>query len=80
MAESSGELRPNWVVRSSLTETKLLEYIAQYAVGSEQVIAITEPKQHFFTLIYEATPEQYQRDLEARPEREERAGPFGLQL
>ena len=53
-----------WVVKRHLNAEALKEYVARYGISRAQVVAITEPQDGTFTLIFEPTDEQ-QGELEA---------------
>jgi hypothetical protein len=56
MAE--GEQRPAWVIKRHLNPEALHEYVARFKIDRAQVVAITEPQDGIFTLIYEPTEAQ----------------------
>jgi hypothetical protein len=58
------EERRDWVVKRHLSAEALNEYVARLAIARSQVVAITEPQDGSFTLIFE--PNEGQQDhLEA---------------
>lgn len=59
-----GEQRCDWVVKRHLNAEALNEYVTRLAITRAQVVAITEPQDGVFTLIFEPTDEQKDR-LEA---------------
>ena len=59
-----GEQRCDWVVKRHLNAEALNEYVTRLAITRAQVVAITEPQDGVFTLIFEPTDEQQDR-LEA---------------
>jgi hypothetical protein len=56
-----------WVVKRHLSTDALKEYVARLGIERAQVIAITEPQDGSFTLIFEPTDEQ-ERLLESDEE------------
>jgi hypothetical protein len=48
----------DWVIKRHLSTDALKEYVARLAIERAQVIAITEPQDGTFTLIFEPTEEQ----------------------
>jgi hypothetical protein len=58
------EQRRGWVIKRHLSAEALKEYVARLAITRAQVVAITEPQDGIFTLIFEPTDEQ-QGHLEA---------------
>ena len=48
----------NWVVKRHLSDDGLKQYVARLAIARAQVVAITEPQDGTFTLIFEPTDEQ----------------------
>jgi hypothetical protein len=53
-----GERQSEWVVKRHLSAEALKEYVARLKIERAQVIAITEPQDGVFTLIYEPSDEQ----------------------
>jgi hypothetical protein len=53
-----------WVVKRHLNAEALKEYVTRLKISRAQVVAITEPQDGTFTLIFEPTDEQ-QTELEA---------------
>jgi hypothetical protein len=53
-----GGQRPAWVIKRQLNTDALKEYVARFGISRAQVVAITEPQDGMFTLIYEPTDEQ----------------------
>jgi hypothetical protein len=53
------EQRRAWIVKRQLNADALKEYVAQHRIGRAQVVAITEPQDGIFTLIFEPTDEQH---------------------
>src|SRR4051794_38981160 len=47
-----------WVIKRHLSTDALKEYVTRLSIEREQVIAITEPQDGTFTLIFESTDEQ----------------------
>jgi len=58
------EQRRDWVVKRHLNADALKEYVARLGISRAQVVAITEPQDGTFTLIFEPSQEQ-QGELEA---------------
>jgi hypothetical protein len=52
------EQRPAWVIKRQLNADALKEYVARFGIDRAQVVAITEPQDGMFTLIYEPTDAQ----------------------
>jgi len=52
------EQRPAWVIKRQLNADALREYVARHSIDRAQVVAVTEPQDGMFTLIYEPTDEQ----------------------
>src|SRR5690349_23193411 len=59
--------RRGWVIKRHLSADALKEYVARLGIERAQVVAITEPQDGTFTLIFEPTDEQESR-LEADEE------------
>lgn len=53
-----GEQRPAWVIKRQLNTDALKEYVARFGISRAQVVAVTEPQDGMFTLIYEPTDAQ----------------------
>ena len=49
---------PSWVIKRHLNPDALREYVARFEIERVQVIAITEPQDGVFSLIYEPTGAQ----------------------
>ena len=62
--ESHREQHHDWVIKRHLSTDALKEYVARLSIERAQVVAITEPQDGTFTLIFEPTAEQAQ-NLEA---------------
>ena len=52
------EQRRDWVIKRHLSTDALKEYVARLGIERAQVVAITEPQDGSFTLIFEPTGEQ----------------------
>lgn len=63
----NGEQRAAWVIKRQLNADALKEYVARFNICRTQVVAVTEPHDGMFTLIYEPTDVQ-QTQLEAEEE------------
>src|SRR5689334_415867 len=50
--------RRGWVIKRHLSADALKEYVARLGIERAQVVAITEPQDGTFTLIFEPTDEQ----------------------
>ncbi len=50
--------RREWVMKRHLSTDALKEYVARLGIERAQVVAITEPQDGSFTLIFEPTSEQ----------------------
>jgi hypothetical protein len=59
-----GEQPRAWVVKRHLSPDALKEYVVRFGIARSQVIAITEPQDGMFSLIFEPTDAQ-QTQLEA---------------
>jgi hypothetical protein len=62
--ESQHGQQREWVIKRHLSTDALKEYVVRLAIERAQVIAVTEPQDGSFTLIFEPTDEQT-RALEA---------------
>ena len=81
MPGEAQEQEGGWVVKRGLDERSLLEYLAHYGVRRSQVVAVTEPTNGNFTLIYEASSGQGERhaaDEATSAEARSRVPPGGL--
>jgi hypothetical protein len=58
------EQRRAWIIKRHLSAEALNEYVARLGISRAQVVAITEPQDGTFTLIFEPTDAQ-QTELEA---------------
>lgn len=57
----AGAQRPAWVIKRQLNSEALREYVARLGIDRAQVIAITEPQDGVFTLIYDPTDAQQEQ-------------------
>ena len=53
-----GEQPRGWVVKRHLSPDALKEYVARHEIARSQIVAITEPQDGMFSLIFEPTEEQ----------------------
>lgn len=56
----NGAPRREWVVKRHLSADALKEYVRRLEIERSQVIAVTEPSDGVFTLVFEPTDEQQQ--------------------
>jgi hypothetical protein len=56
--EDAEQRRGGWIIKRHLNADALKEYVARHAIERGQVVAITEPQDGQFTLIFEPDAEQ----------------------